>query len=128
MFGFLGTAFHKAAILLTASIAFISGFFWTKEIAIVSNTEVSRAVQEVFVESSSSTNLISENSASSIPAPLIKKSVDKTSSKKNANKFSFKVYGNCGMCEETIEEAALSVSGVKSAKWNKKTKKVEMEE
>lgn len=57
---------------------------------------------------------------------LIKKSVDKTSSKKNANKFSFKVYGNCGMCEETIEEAALSVSGVKSANWNKKTKIIDV--
>jgi membrane fusion protein, copper/silver efflux system len=31
---------------------------------------------------------------------------------------SFKVGGNCGMCKERIEKAALSVSGVTSAKWD----------
>ncbi len=34
----------------------------------------------------------------------------------------FKVYGNCAMCEDRIEKAALSVNGVKKAEWNKKTK------
>jgi Cu(I)/Ag(I) efflux system membrane fusion protein len=32
--------------------------------------------------------------------------------------FQFKVSGNCEMCEERIEEAAMSVSGVHSAVWN----------
>ena len=33
----------------------------------------------------------------------------------------FKVYGNCGMCEDRIETAAKSVDGVSSADWNKET-------
>jgi periplasmic mercuric ion binding protein len=31
------------------------------------------------------------------------------------------VGGNCGQCKERIEEAAYTVSGLKSANWNKKT-------
>ncbi len=38
----------------------------------------------------------------------------------------FKVYGNCGMCEKTIEKAAKSVSGVKTADWNKETKMMQV--
>jgi hypothetical protein len=34
----------------------------------------------------------------------------------------FKVFGNCDMCKARIEKAALSVSGVKSAAWDKGTK------
>jgi periplasmic mercuric ion binding protein len=34
---------------------------------------------------------------------------------------SFWVAGNCGMCEERIEDAAKSVKGVHSAEWNKET-------
>ena len=34
----------------------------------------------------------------------------------------FKVWGNCGMCENRIEEAAMGVSGVESADWDKETK------
>lgn len=34
----------------------------------------------------------------------------------------FKVYGNCGMCENRIESAASDVDGVISADWNKQTK------
>ena len=34
---------------------------------------------------------------------------------------SFKVYGNCGMCKNTIEKAAKSVKGVNSAVWDVKT-------
>lgn len=37
------------------------------------------------------------------------------------DKASFKVAGNCGMCETRIESAALSVEGVKSAEWDKKS-------
>lgn len=37
-------------------------------------------------------------------------------------KASFKVFGNCGMCEKTIETAAKSVEGVTMADWDKKTK------
>lgn len=32
-----------------------------------------------------------------------------------------KVWGNCGMCKKTIEEAAIK-GGAKSATWNKDTK------
>ncbi len=35
---------------------------------------------------------------------------------------SVKVMGNCGQCKTRIEKAAMSVSGVKSANWDKKTK------
>ena len=34
----------------------------------------------------------------------------------------FKVFGNCSMCEKTIEKAAQTVEGVQSADWDKKTK------
>ncbi len=34
----------------------------------------------------------------------------------------FKVYGNCGMCKDRIEEAAQSVWGIKSAEWNEDSK------
>jgi mercuric transport protein len=36
----------------------------------------------------------------------------------------FKVSGNCGMCESRIETAAKDVDGVTSADWDKKTKKI----
>lgn len=36
----------------------------------------------------------------------------------------FKVYGNCGMCEETIETAAKTLEGVYEADWNQKTKMI----
>ncbi len=36
----------------------------------------------------------------------------------------FKVYGNCGMCKDRIEEAAKSVSGVESAEWNEDSKMI----
>lgn len=38
----------------------------------------------------------------------------------------FKVYGNCGMCEDRIEKAANSVDGVTSADWDKETKMIEV--
>ena len=38
----------------------------------------------------------------------------------------FKVYGNCGMCENRIEKAAKSVEGVTEADWNKDTKMIEV--
>ncbi len=34
------------------------------------------------------------------------------------------VLGNCGMCKERIERAAFSIRGVRSADWNKNTKKL----
>ena len=43
-----------------------------------------------------------------------------TAKNKNA-KVEFQVKGNCGMCKKRIEKAALSVSGVKLAKWQKDT-------
>lgn len=39
-------------------------------------------------------------------------------------KSSFKVSGNCGMCEKTIETAAKAVEGVTNADWNKESKKM----
>jgi len=33
----------------------------------------------------------------------------------------FKVWGNCGMCEKTIEKS-LKVNGISSAEWNKDSK------
>ncbi len=38
----------------------------------------------------------------------------------------FKVYGNCGMCEQRIEKAVLKVEGVTAVDWNKKTKMIEV--
>lgn len=38
----------------------------------------------------------------------------------------FKVYGNCGMCENRIEKAAKSVEGVSNAEWDKKTQTIEI--
>lgn len=38
----------------------------------------------------------------------------------------FKVYGNCGMCEKTIEGALKGVKGVEKADWNKETKMIEV--
>ncbi|HPE96827.1 MAG: ATPase [Chitinophagales bacterium] len=38
---------------------------------------------------------------------------------------SFKVYGNCGMCEKTIE-GSLDQEGIYSASWDKDTKMVEI--
>jgi periplasmic mercuric ion binding protein len=37
----------------------------------------------------------------------------------------FKVYGNCGMCEERIEIAA-KIKGVAKADWNDETKMIEI--
>lgn len=39
----------------------------------------------------------------------------------NAKTETFKVYGNCGMCKRTIEKAATSVDGVKTASWDMET-------
>ncbi len=36
----------------------------------------------------------------------------------------FGVRGNCGMCEKTIEAAALKVKGVKKASWDKEKKQI----
>ncbi len=41
-------------------------------------------------------------------------------------KATFKVAGNCGMCETRIEKAAKSVDGVSAADWNKETKMIEV--
>ncbi|GAB4324387.1 MAG: hypothetical protein Kow00127_17090 [Bacteroidales bacterium] len=39
----------------------------------------------------------------------------------------FKVYGNCGMCENRIEKAVKALDGVVSADWDQKTKMIEVE-
>ena len=38
----------------------------------------------------------------------------------------FKVYGNCGMCEKTIEGSLKNVKGIDKADWNKETKMMEV--
>ena len=38
----------------------------------------------------------------------------------------FSVNGNCGMCKETIEKAALSVWGIHSAEWDSENKKIQI--
>tara|TARA_R110001592_G_scaffold234170_1_gene491804 strand:- start:4538 stop:4954 length:417 start_codon:yes stop_codon:yes gene_type:complete len=38
----------------------------------------------------------------------------------------FKVYGNCGMCEKTIEGSLKKVKGVEKADWDKETKMMEV--
>lgn len=47
---------------------------------------------------------------------------NKISDNKNLVERTFKVSGNCGMCERRIEKASESQEGVVSAEWNKKTK------
>lgn len=42
------------------------------------------------------------------------------------NETSFGVKGNCGMCKKTIETAALSLSGVTNADWDKQTKQIKL--
>ncbi len=49
-----------------------------------------------------------------------------TSALGQVQKIKFKVYGNCGMCENRIEKAAKAVDGVTSADWNKETKLIEV--
>ncbi len=38
----------------------------------------------------------------------------------------FKVFGNCVLCEERIEKAANDVDGVTESEWNKKTKMIKV--
>ncbi len=38
----------------------------------------------------------------------------------------FKVYGNCGMCEDRIETAAKSVDGVSKADWSQESQMLEV--
>jgi len=44
-----------------------------------------------------------------------------------AKSESFHVYGNCGMCEKTIEGSLSEVDGISKADWNKDTKQIEVE-
>jgi copper chaperone CopZ len=37
-----------------------------------------------------------------------------------------KVYGNCGMCEKTIEGSLKNIKGIEKADWNKETKMMEV--
>lgn len=39
-------------------------------------------------------------------------------------KEKFKVYGSCGMCKTTIENACNSIEGVKAANWNTDSKMI----
>jgi periplasmic mercuric ion binding protein len=45
-------------------------------------------------------------------------------SESNKKKETFKVFGNCGMCESKIEGAVKDKKGVYSADWNQKSKKM----
>ena len=50
---------------------------------------------------------------------------DTTGTKGSVTTASFKVWGNCEMCKETIE-GALKVDGVRKAEWNAETKQVQI--
>lgn len=50
---------------------------------------------------------------------------DTTLTKGAVTTASFKVWGNCEMCKETIE-GALKVEGVRKAEWNAETKQVQI--
>lgn len=50
-------------------------------------------------------------------------SVEKTS---EAITESFKVFGNCEMCQERIETAALAVDGVSEVSWSTETKMIDL--
>lgn len=52
-------------------------------------------------------------------------SANALSAKGELDTLKFKVYGNCEMCKERIEEA-LDVRGIKSADWNVETKMIEV--
>ena len=41
-------------------------------------------------------------------------------------KETFKVFGNCSMCEDRIESAVKELNGIKKADWNKDTKLIEI--
>ena len=40
---------------------------------------------------------------------------------------SFHVYGNCGMCEKTIEKSLTGVDGIGAVDWDKKTKQIKVD-
>jgi len=48
--------------------------------------------------------------------------IDHSKHKIHAEHQEFKVFGNCGMCEDRIENAATSVEGVNFADWDQETK------
>ena len=48
-------------------------------------------------------------------------SINANAQSKNTQTETFKVWGNCGMCEKTIEKS-LKINGVSSAEWDKETK------
>lgn len=50
---------------------------------------------------------------------------DKKPTDKKVAQTQIKVFGNCGMCKQRIEEA-LEVNGVKTASWDSKTKMLEV--
>ncbi|MGC6470101.1 MAG: heavy-metal-associated domain-containing protein [Flavobacteriales bacterium] len=52
-----------------------------------------------------------------VSQPFLVSSQSKTT--KKILKTSFKVLGNCEMCEKKIEEAVLNLNGVKKAEWDK---------
>lgn len=54
------------------------------------------------------------------------KSSNQTQNQENKH-ISFKVSGSCEMCKERIETTAKQVNGVKSARWNVESKKIEIE-
>ena len=49
-----------------------------------------------------------------------------TAQKPKYQKTNFKVWGNCNMCKEKIEEVAKSIDGVKRAKWNSYSGKLKL--
>lgn len=52
--------------------------------------------------------------------------VEKAAIHRDYKTETFKVYGNCGMCEKTIEGSLNNVKGVEKADWNKDSKMIEV--
>lgn len=53
--------------------------------------------------------------------------INEASAQKSSLKTeTFKVSGNCEMCQSTIEKAAKGIKGVSSASWNKQTKMIKV--
>lgn len=50
-----------------------------------------------------------------------KKTVTATATAVKLQKEVFTVYGNCGMCKRAIENSTMSLDGISTAEWDKKT-------
>ena len=71
-----------------------------------------------------STSVLAQEEKKQEKACCDKKNGASCEASENTKTASFKVYGECGMCEDRIENAATSVEGVCSSEWDKETKMI----